>query len=118
MLLTPAGQVWHGIATESLAGGDSAVAVFTPAAVAVYQDRPAGSPRNSVRVRISGLEVNGVAVRVRAEPQADGTPGLAADVTAAAVADLRLAPGDEVWFTVKTQAIALHAAARTTPSTR
>ncbi|WP_434094039.1 TOBE domain-containing protein [Saccharopolyspora kobensis] len=33
---------------------------------------------------------------------------LAADITPAAVADLRLSPGDEVWLAVKAAEVAIH----------
>lgn len=102
--------LWHGNPADHLAPGQDVSAVFSPAAVAVFRDQPHGSPRNSVRVRISGLEVNGAVVRVRAGEQTDGAPGLAADVTPDAVADLGLQAGEQVWFTVKTQAVGLHAA--------
>lgn len=104
--------VWRGVAAEELAAGQQAVAVFTPAAVAVYRTQPHGSPRNSVEVRICGLEAIGSRVRVHTDEQADGAPGLAADVTAEAVAELGLAVGDRVWFTVKAQEVGVHAAAR------
>jgi molybdate transport system ATP-binding protein len=108
-------QLWHGVPADdgaTLTVGGSAVAVFTPAAVAVYREQPQGSPRNSVRVRIGALDLAGGAVRVRAAEQADGLPGLAADVTPDSVADLRLAIGDQVWFAVKTQSVSLHAGLR------
>jgi molybdate transport system ATP-binding protein len=106
------GALWHGRqAVELLADGDL-VAVFSPAAVAVYRELPHGSPRNSVQIRVAELDADGARVRVRAEAQSDGAPGLAADVTAESAAGLRLAAGDEVWFTVKAQEVALHAAAR------
>ena len=107
-------SVWHGNPPQNLAenpvSGGPGVAVFAPAGVAVYRDQPHGSPRNSVRVRIVGLESHGAAVRVRAEQQTDGCAGLAADVTPDAVAELGLRVGEQVWFTVKTQAVGLHVA--------
>ncbi|HPX36107.1 MAG TPA: ATP-binding cassette domain-containing protein [Mycobacterium sp.] len=110
LLRTDDGQVWHGTEGEDLAAGADVVAVFSPAAVAVYREQPQGSPRNSVRARVVALEISGAVIRVRTGDQTDGMPGLAADVTADAVADLRLAVGEQVWFTVKTQGVALHAA--------
>ncbi|MBB3604017.1 molybdate transport system ATP-binding protein [Mycolicibacterium sp. BK556] len=107
------GTLWHGLATADPPDGDL-VAVFSPAAVAVYRDLPHGSPRNSVQVRVAELDADGARVRVRAEEQSDGAPGLAADITAESAAGLRLAAGDAVWFTVKAQEVALHAAARAT----
>lgn len=102
--------VWHGTEAADLAVGQQVVAVFDPAAVAVYREHPQGSPRNSVRVRVGSLEVNGAVVRVRAEAHADGTAGLAADVTPDAIAELGLQTGEQVWFTVKAQAVGVHAA--------
>ena len=77
---------------------EPAVAVFHPAAVAVYRDEPHGSPRNAVEVTVAELDSRGAAIRVRADQQPDGAPGLAADITTEAAAELRLAPGDCVYF--------------------
>lgn len=106
------GMLWHGRQAAGEPPGDAVVAVFTPAAVAVYRDLPHGSPRNSVQVRVAELDADGARVRVRAVEQSDGSPGLAADITAESAAGLRLAAGDAVWFTVKAQEVTLHAAAR------
>jgi molybdate transport system ATP-binding protein len=106
------GTAWHGTPAEDLTSLPAVVAVFSPTAVAVYRDRPTGSPRNCVKVAVAELHTNGATVRVRGDEQADGAPGLAADITAEAAADLRLAAGDSVWFTVKAQEVALHPAAR------
>ena len=76
------GTVWHGTPAEDLTVLPAVVAVFSPAAVAVYRDRPAGSPRNCVKVAVAELDAAGATVRVRGEEQADGAPGLAADITA------------------------------------
>ena len=111
-LAAAAGQSWHGIAAEPLATGQEAVAVFSPAAVSVFREQPHGSPRNSVRGPIVGIEAAGPVVRVRLEDQSDATPGLAADISTEAMADLRLGVGDIVWLTVKAQAVLVHAAAR------
>ncbi|MGV1086376.1 MAG: sulfate/molybdate ABC transporter ATP-binding protein [Mycobacterium sp.] len=115
LLRTPDGQLWHGAHQEDpvagdLAAGQDAVAVFAPSAVAVYRLQPQGSPRNSVCAPIAAMEVSGAVVRVRTGDQPDGTPGIAADLTHDAVADLRLAIGEQIWFTVKTQGVTLHAA--------
>jgi molybdate transport system ATP-binding protein len=97
---------------EEVAESEPAVAVFAPSAVAVHRERPHGSPRNAVAVRLTGIEPRGEVVRLRAEPHASDVPGadvaLAADVTPAAVADLGLMTGDEVWFVVKATEVALH----------
>lgn len=90
--------------------GTPAIALFQPSAVAVHVDVPHGSPRNVIAVTIGELDVNGTVVRVRGADQPDGGAGLAADVTAAAVTDLDLAPGRSVYFVVKAQEVGLHAA--------
>lgn len=110
-LTTEWGTAWHGTPAPDLVVGQPAVAVFPPAAVAVYRDKPHGSPRNTVEVTLAELDGSGPAVRVRADEQPDGGPGLAADITGEAAADLRLAPGERVYFSVKAQEIAVHPAA-------
>jgi len=110
VLRTPSGEVWHGVAAETLTPGKPAVAVFSPGAVAVFAGPAKGSPRNVVEVTIAELDARGSAIRLRAETSAPGQPGLAADVTAEAAADLRLTPGSRVWFAVKAQEVRLHGA--------
>ncbi|MGX9792022.1 sulfate/molybdate ABC transporter ATP-binding protein [Mycobacterium sp. MMS18-G62] len=108
VLATRWGSVWHGNPGPDVSVGASAVAVFSPAAVAVYRDKPHGSPRNTVEVVVAELDSRGPAIRVRAEEQPDGAPGLAADITAESAAEMRLAPGDHVFFSVKAQEVAVH----------
>ena len=115
VLRSASGTRWHGVASEDLDVGDAAVAVFTPAAVAVYLDAPHGSPRNVVEGTVAELDALGGAIRVRAGGQSDGAPGLAADITPESAADLRVTPGDRVWFTVKAQEVAIHSAHRSHP---
>lgn len=113
VLTSGTGSDWRGISTEPLSVGQDVVAVFSPVAVAVFPAKPHGSPRNVAAGLVSAIEGTGTGVRIRLEPGRGGGPGLAADVTAGAVAELRLAVGDQVWFAVKSQAVALHPAART-----
>jgi molybdate transport system ATP-binding protein len=108
VLTTAWGTVWHGSPAADVAAGESAVAVFPPSAVAVYRDKPHGSPRNTVEVSVADLDSVGPAIRVRAADQPDGAPGLAADITGESAADLRLAPGDRVYFSVKAQEVIVH----------
>ena len=71
---------------------------FPPSAVALHRHQPAGSsPRNSWPGRVGGLEQHADTVRV----QVLGIPSVLADVTTAAVADLDLTAGSEVWVSVK-----------------
>ena len=76
------------------ADGDAAIAAFRPQAVAVYRDEVHGSPRNAFAVTVTDVEPRADLVRVHAGE-------LAADVTVQAAADLELAPGSRVTFTVK-----------------
>ncbi len=109
-LLGWSGTRWHGRAAEYLVPGEDAVAVFSPTAVAVYRDAPHGSPRNTVVLRVAELDSRGPVVRVRCKDQFGRAPVVAADITVDAAAELRLAPGDSVWFSVKAQEVALHSA--------
>ncbi|HEX2283962.1 MAG TPA: ATP-binding cassette domain-containing protein [Mycobacterium sp.] len=108
VLTTGWGTEWHGTVGADVEAGEPAVALFTPAAVAVYREKPHGSPRNTVEVTVAELDSRGPAIRVRADEQPDGAPGLAADITADAAAEMRLAPGDRVYFSVKAQEVTLH----------
>jgi molybdate transport system ATP-binding protein len=108
VLTTEWGTAWHGTPAADLVEGQAAVAVFPPAAVGVYRDKPHGSPRNTIEVVVAELDSRGSALRVRAEEQPDGAPGLAADITAESAAELRVTPGERVYFTVKAQEVAIH----------
>lgn len=110
VLRTQWGDQWQGTADDGLVAGRPAVAVSTPRAVAVYRQPPAhGSPRNLVEVTIAELQARGSAIQVRGVDQPDGAPGLAADITADAAAELQLTPGEVVWFGVKAQEVTLRA---------
>ncbi|MBR8740858.1 ABC transporter ATP-binding protein [Nocardiopsis sp. MG754419] len=74
-----------------------ALVAFPPRAVALYRDHPHGSPRNMWRLRVEGVERFGDQVRVHLE----GPLSLVADITPAALAELGLARGEEVWAGVK-----------------
>jgi molybdate transport system ATP-binding protein len=106
-LHAPDSSHWYAVG-ERLAAGVHAVAVFRPSAVAVFRETPHGSPRNTVTVTVAELDANGAGIRVRATEQADGAPGVAADVTAEAAAELRLVAGDRVTFAVKAHEVAIH----------
>ena len=107
-LQTPWGTNVSG--TGDAAPGTAAVALFRPTAVAVHLDPPHASPRNVIPVTIAEMDVHGTTVRVRGVDHPDASTGLAADITTAAVADLDLAPGQNVYFVVKAQEIELHPA--------
>ncbi|HEX3829654.1 MAG TPA: ABC transporter ATP-binding protein [Sporichthyaceae bacterium] len=84
------------LTTIEPADGDVFVA-FPPGAVGVFRTCPDGSPRNVFTATVADVEMHGGSVRVRL----DGPRQVLADVTAAAVADLDLVPGREVWWAVK-----------------
>jgi molybdate transport system ATP-binding protein len=113
-LRTADGLVVAGHAEQTV-DGEPAVAVFPPTAVAVFGQRPHGSPRNVVPVRLAAVEPHGDLVRLRAGRR-DGGPawaeGLAADVTPGALVDLAVEPGMELWFAVKAAEVAIHPAGR------
>lgn len=95
----------RGRIAEPVEDGLPAAAVFAPSAVSVHRERPSGSPRNALPVRLTGLEPRGDVVRVRGEV---GGTALAADITPSAVADLGLNADDQVWFVVKATEVAMH----------
>ncbi|MEV0247181.1 ABC transporter ATP-binding protein [Nocardia sp. NPDC050712] len=70
---------------------------FSPTAVSLHADKPSGSPRNTWPVTVAGLEQHAHSTRVRL----DGAPPVLADITTAAVAELRLQPGLRLWAAVK-----------------
>ncbi|MGV9801262.1 sulfate/molybdate ABC transporter ATP-binding protein [Mycobacterium sp. NPDC003449] len=109
-LTTAWGARWHGTADTDVVSGQPVVAVFAPAAVSVFRDDPHGSPRNTVEVTVAELDSRGPGIRVRADEQPDGAPGLAADITVEAAAELGLAPGERVYFSVKAREVAVHPA--------
>ena len=77
--------------------GDVLVAV-RPSAIVVSSQRPQhGSARNAWQAKVTGLTL--LADRVRLD--LDGQPQSMVDVTPAAVAELSLEPGSQVWLTVK-----------------
>jgi molybdate transport system ATP-binding protein len=80
------------------AAGSDVLVALRPSAIALHTERPGhGSPRNVWAGTITGLEL--LADRVRA--QVAGDPDALVDLTPAAVAELGLCPGLEVWLSAK-----------------
>ncbi|MFC7486468.1 sulfate/molybdate ABC transporter ATP-binding protein [Knoellia sp. CPCC 206453] len=107
-LRMPDGRLLHGIADSALGDsglreGEPVAAVVAPSAVSVHLETPHGSPRNSLDATVVDLEPHGHLVRVR-------TDLLSADITPAAVADLKLTRGDRVVLAVKATEVHLHRA--------
>jgi molybdate transport system ATP-binding protein len=88
------------------AGEGEVFAVIHPRAVALYLARPEGTPRNVWRGRSEDLDLQGERVRVRVSGQVP----LVAEVTPAAVKQLRLDAGAEVWVAVKATEISVYPA--------
>lgn len=85
------------------AGAVEGMAAFPPSAVSVFLSPPQGSPRNCFEVTVTELEPLGDHIRVRAGR-------LAADISPAATAELRLAPGSRAFFVVKAAEVAIYPA--------
>ena len=108
------GQADHGsvrLADGTLVSAADAVsgevfAVVHPRAVALHRTRPEGSPRNVWSGHVNGVELYGDRARVKV----DGQVQLIAEVTPAALADLRLGEGGEVWMSFKATEVAVYAA--------
>ncbi len=81
---------------DPLPGRTVSVAV-RPRAVALHRQRPEGSPRNCWPGTVADLQADPDRVRVRLE----GPVPVVAEVTPAAVVELDLRPGTEVWASVK-----------------
>jgi molybdate transport system ATP-binding protein len=79
-------------------------ACFPPNAVTLTATEPSGSARNRWNGQVTSVAPHGSAVRVHV----DAAGGLIADVTPSSSAQLGLAPGKEVWATVKATEIAVY----------
>jgi molybdate transport system ATP-binding protein len=79
------------------AGRGPVVAIVHPHSVTVHASPPSGSARNAWPGAVESIEPLGNRVRVRVA----GTVPLTAEITPAALADLGIAPGTEVWTSVK-----------------
>ncbi|MFO6453108.1 MULTISPECIES: sulfate/molybdate ABC transporter ATP-binding protein [unclassified Aeromicrobium] len=100
---TADGRELTGTPTGGLEAGSGATGTFAPSAVAVHREHPSGSPRNVLTGTVTGVEVRGTTCRVEIS-------GWLADVTTAAVAELELEPGREVWMSIKATEVHLHPA--------
>lgn len=82
------------------------LAVVHPRAVSLHRHRPEGTPRNLWPGRVESVEPVGERVRVRLA----GAVPIVAEVTPAAVADLRIAAGTDVWAAVKASEVSVYPA--------
>jgi molybdate transport system ATP-binding protein len=81
-------------------------ALVHPRSVSLYADRPQGSPRNVWRGIASSLDSVGDRVRV----QVEGPVTLVAEITNAALAELGLVGGEEVWVSFKASEVDVYPA--------
>lgn len=77
-----------------------------PRAVALYRSRPEGTPRNVWRGRVTAVDNEGDRLRVRIESDLL----IVAEITPGAQAELAIAPGSEVWASVKATEVAVYPA--------
>ncbi len=95
----------HGLVAPD-AGPGEVFALVHPRAVSLHRRQPEGTPRNVWRGTAEGLDLLGERVRVRV----GGPIPIVAEVTPAAVAELALADGGDVWVSVKASEIAVYPA--------
>jgi molybdate transport system ATP-binding protein len=79
------------------AGRGPVVAIVHPHSVTLHSSAPTGSARNVWPGAVENIEPLGDRVRVRVA----GAVPLTAEITPAALADLGIAPGADVWTSVK-----------------
>jgi molybdate transport system ATP-binding protein len=93
------------LVTATALDGEVFVA-FPPSAVALYAQRPDGSPRNTWPAVVESVARHGDYLRV----ELSGGITVAADVTPAAAVQLDLAPGRAVWAVLKATETAVYPA--------
>ena len=99
ILIGPAGRL---VAPDT--GRGEVFAVVHPHAVSLYRQLPAGTPRNVWEGTVEALDLEGERVRVRV----GGPLPIVAEVTPAAVADLRLADGGPIWVSLKATEVTVY----------
>ncbi|KPC78404.1 MULTISPECIES: ABC transporter permease [Streptomyces] len=95
----------HLVAAEPLPTGTPALAVIGPEAVSVHRERPGGSPRNVWPGTVREITASGSRLRVLVSSME--APGLVAEITPQAAAELGLADGVPVWTSVKATEVTL-----------
>ena len=84
-------------------------AAFRPSAIALWRTRPEGSPRNVWPVQVRGLEPIGDSVRVELII-GSGRQTMIAEITPAAVVELELDHGGQLWASLKASEIEIYPA--------
>ena len=89
--------------------GDHTGEVFAavpPRAISLWRSRPEGSPRNTWLGRTASLDLQGDRVRVGVS----GEPPVVAEITPAALHDLGLVEGSDVWVSIKATEVTVYPA--------
>ncbi len=102
----PAGVLVTAEAAADVVAGSTVWATIDPAAVALYPTRAQGSPRNVWPVTVREVTIAGQRARVGL----DGSVPLIAEVTTAAVAELGLVAGREVYAGAKATEVKIYPA--------
>jgi len=92
------------ITSTSVTG--NVIAVIRPQAISLHTHKPEGSARNVWRTTVTAVEAHHDQMRVTLA----GPPQLTAAVTHAAVAELAIAPGQQIWASLKATDITVHPA--------
>ena len=95
-----------GVVAAAGAQSGEVFAVIHPRAVSLHRSKPEGSPRNVWSGTAHGVEIYGDRARVRV----DGHVPIVAEVTPAAMADLKLAEGGVVWLSFKATDVSVYPA--------
>lgn len=82
------------------------LAVLHPRAIALFPDRPSGSPRNVWQAEVAAIEATGDRLRVRFS----GSLPVVAEVTPGALSELAITPGKSLWLAVKATEISCYSA--------
>lgn len=107
VLTTPDGSRVAGLVSgPAPVVGETVVAVFRPAAVAVHREAPTGSPRNRFDVVLREIQPHAGYLRLRC---GHGAHDLSADITPGAAAELGIEPGLALHVTVKATEVEIYA---------
>jgi molybdate transport system ATP-binding protein len=106
-LASPDGVLVGGATLHAAEAASGAVfALVHPRAVSLHRREPEGTPRNVWKGVADSLDLEGERVRVRV----GGPIPIVAEVTPAAVAELGLADGGNVWVSVKAAEVEVYPA--------
>lgn len=92
-----------GVAAADLTLHSGAYATFAPSAVSLHRERPQGSARNVRPGVVESIDRRGPVCRI-------DVGGWLVDVTPAAVVDLGIEPGAELWMALKATEVAVYPA--------